>query len=81
VQGAFWPWCAKRRWGAGISPWLTDVYMLGGLETTLEEMWQINTPESPFYKSGSYLLLTAPTERGTLTPLCDIGITALSVSQ
>jgi len=52
---------------------------VGGLETTLEDIWQINTPESPFDRPGRYFFLTGATEPGVLVPLCDIGITGLSI--
>ncbi len=79
--GQLWSVTGDYSWGIGLLPWLSDVHIPGGLETTLEDFWQLRLPESPFDKLGSYLFLTAPTERGTLTPLCDIGITALSISQ
>jgi hypothetical protein len=77
--GQLWSVTGDRSWVMGLSPWLPEVYITGGLETTLEDLWQLTLPVSPFDKPGPYFFLTGATEPGTLTPLCDIGITELKI--
>ncbi len=78
--GQLWSVAGDYSWGIGLSPWLSDVYLPGGLETTLEDFWQITLPDAPFDKVGQYFFLTGATEAGVLVPLCDIGVTTLRIA-
>ncbi|MBN1592673.1 MAG: hypothetical protein JW941_05430, partial [Candidatus Coatesbacteria bacterium] len=79
-DGGFWsPDSLGGAWTGGIAPLLSEFVLPPDVEMTLDDLWQISLPAAPFDKAGHYTLFAAPTETGTLSPLCDIGIGTLSL--